>query len=78
MKRKKIRERGKIRLSRYFNEFNIGDTVAVVKEPAVDSNFLNRIYGETGKVLKKIGRAYSVQIKKKKFLIRPIHLKKIK
>ncbi|MFH1310953.1 MAG: 50S ribosomal protein L21e [Nanoarchaeota archaeon] len=80
--RKKMRTRGKIQLSRYFQEINKGDIVAVVKEPAIPSNFPKRMQGRTGIVENKRGRAFIVKImdqnKEKKFIIEPVHLKKIK
>ena len=80
--KKKIRTRGKIQLSRYFQEMKKGDFVAVVREPSVQSSFPVRIQGRTGKVEGRRGKAYMINIrdqnKEKKFLIEPIHLKKIK
>ena len=81
-KKKKIRTKGKIQLSRYFQEFKKGDFVAVVKEPSVQSNFPERIQGRTGIIMEKRGSSYILKIKdfkkEKKFLIAPIHLRKIK
>ena len=81
-KRKKIRTRGKLQLSRYFQELNKGDSVAIVREPAVQSSFPKRLQGKTGKIEGSRGKAYIVKIKdqdkEKRFLIEPIHLKKIK
>ena len=81
VKRKSIRKRGKISLSRYFQSFKIGDSVAVVKEISISSNFPGRMQGRTGKVVEKRGRAYVVKImdqdKEKTFIIEPVHLKKI-
>ena len=81
VKRKKIRTRGKLSLSRYFQELKQGDIVAVAREPAVQSAFPERMQGRTGMVEGRRGRTYIVMIKdhnkEKKFLIEPIHLKKI-
>ena len=81
-KRKKTRTRGKLQLSRYFQELETGDSVAVVKESSVKSSFPARLQGRTGIVGGKRGKAYSIKIKdqnkEKEFLIEPIHLKKIK
>ena len=80
--KKKIRTKGKLQFSRYFQKFKEGEVVAVVKESALSSNFPSRLQGRTGCVESKRGRAYMVKIKdqdkEKKFLIEPIHLKKIK
>ena len=82
MRRKKVRTRGKLQLSRWFQELKKGDSVAIIKEPAVQSSFPTRLQGRTGLIEDKRGKAYIVKIKdqnkEKKFLIEPIHLKKIK
>ncbi|MEK6897391.1 MAG: 50S ribosomal protein L21e [Nanoarchaeota archaeon] len=80
-KRKKIRTRGKIQLSRYFQNLKEGDNVSIVRDLSVEFNFPERMQGRTGIVAEKRGRAYVVKImdhdKEKKFIIEPIHLKKI-
>ncbi|MCP6719198.1 MAG: 50S ribosomal protein L21e [Patescibacteria group bacterium] len=82
VRRKKIRTRGKLQLSRYFQELEKGDSVTVIRERSVNFNFPERIQGRTGSVEGKRGRVYIVKIKdqnkEKRFLIEPIHLKKIK
>jgi ribosomal protein L21E len=79
--RKPIRTRGKIPLSRYFQELKKGDSVAVIKEKSIPSNFPKRLQGRTGKVDKRIGKSYSVKIndqtKEKEFIISPVHLRRI-
>jgi len=81
-KRKSVRTRGKLQLSRYFQEFKEGDAVAVIKEKSIKSSFPLRLQGRTGVIEKKRGKAYIIKIKDqnkgKKFIIEPIHLKKIK
>jgi len=80
--KKQIKTRGKLQLSRYFQEFLAGDSVSVVREKAVQSSFPLRIQGRTGVVEGRRGKAYMIVIddgnKEKKFLIEPVHLKKIK
>jgi large subunit ribosomal protein L21e len=80
--RKKIRTRGKLQLSRYFQEFDKGDKVAVVKEASIASSFPKILQGKTGIVEGRKGKTYILKImdgkKEKSFLIEPIHLKKIK
>ena len=82
MKRKPVRTRGKLQLSKYFQELKKGDFVAVVRESAVQSSFPTRLQGKTGIIEAKKGKAYIVKIKdqnkEKRFLIEAIHLKKIK
>ena len=80
--RKKTRTRGKLQLSKYFQKLEKGDSVAVVREASVKSSFPTRLQGRTGLVESKRGKAYIIKIKdqakEKRFLIEPIHLKKIK
>ena len=83
LKHKRIRQKGKISLSKYFQKFDSGDFVAVSKELSVQSpGFSNRIQGRTGRVIERKGGAYVVEIKDynmpKRYSIRPIHLKRIK
>ena len=79
--KKPIRTRGKVQFSKYFQKFEEGDNVAVVEERSVKSSFPKRFQGRTGSVESKRGRAYVVKIKdqdkEKRFIINPIHLKKI-
>ena len=75
------REKGKLSLSKYFQTFKSGDFVAVIKEPSQIFGYSHRVHGRTGKVIEKRGSAYYVEIndlnKPKRYLIKPIHLKKI-
>ncbi len=80
-RKKKIRAKGRLQLSRYFQEIGKEDMVAVVKEPSLKAEFPNRIQGRTGIVEGKRGKSYIIKIKdfnkEKRFIIKPIHLKKI-
>ena len=80
--KKNVRTRGKLQLSKYFQKLKKGDSVAVLKERSISSNFPERLQGRTGVVGTKRGKSFVVEIKdqskKKSFLIEPIHLKKIK
>lgn len=81
LKRKRIRNRGKVSFTRFFQKFQEGDHVAVVRELAIVAGFPKKIQGRTGVILEKRGKAYLVEIKDlnspKKYTIRPIHLRKI-
>ncbi|MEK6889901.1 MAG: 50S ribosomal protein L21e [Nanoarchaeota archaeon] len=81
VKHKTPRQRGKISFTRYFQEFKAGDTVAVVRELSEVFGYSKRIQGRTGKVIEKRGSAYHVEIKDlnkpKRYMLKPIHLKKI-
>ncbi len=78
---KNSRARGRFSFKRYFQEFKEGDYVAVAKELSIPFYYSDRIQGKTGRVLAKRGSAYYVEIKDinkpKRYLIKPIHLKKI-
>jgi len=82
LKRKKTRERGKLSLSRYFQEFSEGDRVAIIREHSQNPNFPKRIQGISGVVIGKRGRSYLIRIfdgnKEKTHIIKPVHLKKLK
>ena len=82
VRRKKVRTRGKLQLSRYFQELKEGIRVSVVRERSIERSFPKRIQGRTGVIEGKRGRTYIVKLKdkdkEKRFLIKPIHLKKIK
>ena len=81
VKRKNIREVGKISFSRAFQDFKAGDRVSVVIEKAKPLRFPKRIQGRCGIVEARRGNSVIVSIndlnKNKKFIIDPIHLKKI-
>jgi len=82
VRRKPVRTRGKLQFSKYFQELKKDDSVAVVREPAVQSSFPKTLQGRTGIIKSKRGKVYVVKIKdqnkEKKFLIEAIHLKQIK
>ena len=79
---KKVKEKGKIRFSEYFKKLKEGYKVAIVRELSVSASFPQNIQGRTGVVEERRGRAYIVKIndynQEKRFIIEPIHLKKIK
>ncbi len=82
LKRKSVREKGKIRFSRYFQEFKTGDRVSVTRELAVQPKFPKQLQGRSGVVNSKRGKSYLVKIndlnKEKTYIIHPIHLRKLK
>jgi large subunit ribosomal protein L21e len=81
LKNKTPRTKGKFSFTKYFQKFKEGDSVAVVRELSLPLNYPKKLQGRTGKVLAKRGEAYYVEIKDlnkpKRYLIRPVHLKKI-
>ncbi|MEK6825799.1 MAG: 50S ribosomal protein L21e [Nanoarchaeota archaeon] len=78
---KNIRQKGKFSLSRFFQKLKQGDKVAVVKELSIPFPYSYRLQGRTGTVVTQRGKAYEVEIKDlnkpKRYMIQPIHLKKI-
>lgn len=80
-KGKRMREKGKIRLSSYFKNLDKGQKVSVVPDAGIRSAFPKRIKGKTGVILESRGTFKVVEIndgnKAKKFIIHPIHLRKI-
>jgi large subunit ribosomal protein L21e len=81
IKRKQTRTRGKIKFSRYFQEFKEGDRVTIIRELAVQPKFPKQIQGRSGVVESKRGSSYMVKIKdlnkEKTYIIHPVHLKKL-
>jgi large subunit ribosomal protein L21e len=79
---KNVRAKGKIAIRRYFQNFEEGETVYFVAEPAVQKGMYHpKFHGKAGVVSKKQGSNYYVRIKdgnkEKSILIHPIHLKKV-
>lgn len=78
--KKNVRDRGAIpRLSSVMLEYNVGDKVHIVPNPAVHEALPHRRYiGKTGTVIGKRGRAYLVEVlvgaKKKTVITVPEHL----
>lgn len=81
-KRKNLRDKGKIKFSRYFNEFKEGERVAVIQELAMNPKFPNKLQGRSGVIIGMRGSSYIVKIndlnKEKTYIIHPVHLKKLK
>lgn len=79
---KNIRQRGKISLARYFQEFKIGDKVCLATEPSIHGGTCHpRFHGKAGTVIGKQGKCYEVQIRDinmiKSVIVHPVHLKRI-
>ncbi|MCK5450106.1 50S ribosomal protein L21e [Candidatus Pacearchaeota archaeon] len=80
--RKKVREKGKLRLSQYFKKIDDGVSVAVVTDLGFQASFPKRLKGLSGKVIGSRGKFKLVGIKTgdkmKTFIIHPIHLRILK
>jgi len=77
----KVRKKGKLPLSRYFQKIEDGAKVAVAANRGVRAAFPLRIQGQTGNVSGSRGTFKLVEIKDgnkmKTFIIHPIHLRQI-
>jgi len=79
---KKVRERGKMSISRYFDNYIAGERVVLVAQPSYQKGmYFPRFHGKTGIIAKKQGNCYLVKIndinKPKIVLVHPVHLKRI-
>ncbi len=79
---KERRMRGKISMLRLFQQFDVGDHVALVAEPGYHKGlYHSRFHGKSGYVMGMQGRSYRVCFKdggKEKIVITPaIHLKRL-
>ncbi|HLD06336.1 MAG TPA: 50S ribosomal protein L21e [Candidatus Nanoarchaeia archaeon] len=75
--------RGKMRLSRFLQEFQPGERVHLTVEPAYQKGmYFRRFAGKTGTVMKKEGKCYHVRIldftKEKTVVVHPVHLKRFR
>lgn len=79
--RKNVRQKGKLSVTKYLQEFDIGDKVYLKAEPSIHKGMYNlRYHGKSATVVAKQGRCYIVQLKDntkiKNFIVRPVHLKR--
>ncbi|MBR9683257.1 50S ribosomal protein L21e [Candidatus Woesearchaeota archaeon] len=77
-----FKDKGKVPLSRYFQEFKTGEKVVLKANLAVAKGmYFPRFHGKTGTISGKRGFCYQVAIKDgrkpKLFNVHPIHLKKV-
>ena len=79
---KSSRQKGKLSITRYFQELNEGDVVCLQAESSIQSGMYHpRFHGKTGKVISQKGECYYIKIndlgKEKTLVVHPIHLKKM-
>jgi len=78
---KKIRDRGKLKLSSYFKKIDDGASVALVTDAGVRMSYPKRLKGMSGKVIESRGKFKLVEIKDgnkaKTIIVHPVHLKKL-
>lgn len=80
--RKNYREKGKISIRRFLQEFEINERVALVAEPSYQKGlYHSRFHGKIGKIVGKQGRCYKVALrdgsKEKVLIVHPVHLKRV-
>ncbi len=78
--KKKVRESGKVGLSRLLYNYDINEKVKVIIDPAIHKGMPHkRFHGLVGNVLGKKGRSYIIEVPirggVKSLIIRPEHLK---
>jgi large subunit ribosomal protein L21e len=81
--KKEPRERGKIKLSKLLQEYQLGSRVVVKIDPSVQKGMPHRRYhGRIGTVTEKRGRSYVVTVSQgdtvKEIIVRPEHLEPFK
>lgn len=79
---KHYRAHGKFSIVKYLSEYEVGDKVQLHVEPAVQEGFYHRRYfGRSGKIIKKQGNCYVVEVKDgasvKKIIVHPVHLRRL-
>ncbi|MFQ5474743.1 MAG: 50S ribosomal protein L21e [Candidatus Nanoarchaeia archaeon] len=80
--RKDVRSKSKVSISRYYQQFSVGDRVLLKAESAVQKGmYFPRFHGKTGIIKEKQGDCYKIGIKDKnkakELLVHPVHLRKI-
>ena len=76
---KNIRQKGKISLKKFFQEFKEGERCVLKAEPAVQGGmYFPRFHGKSGIIKGKRGACYMVGIKdgkvEKTLIVHPVHL----
>ncbi|MFP4118051.1 MAG: 50S ribosomal protein L21e [Candidatus Woesearchaeota archaeon] len=79
---KPVTDKGKLSLTRFFQEFSEGERVVLKAESSYQKGmYMPRFHGKNGIVKKKIGRCYEIAFKDsgkdKKAIIHPVHLKRM-
>lgn len=73
---------GRVRITAYFQQFSVGDAVALTLDSSVHKGTYHpRHYGKTGTVTGTQGSSYAVRIndngKEKTVLAHPVHLRRV-
>ena len=80
--KKNKKDRGKISIAKYVQQFQLGDRVCLKAEPAIQKGmYFPRYHGKAGIISGKQGKCYFVKIKdgnkEKVLLTHPVHLKRL-
>jgi len=78
---KKVRERGRLPLSRLLTKYEVGEKVVIVIDPAIHKGMPHkRFQGKVATIVEKRGRAYIVEIPQRKtvktLVATPEHIRK--
>ena len=81
--RKHFREKGKLSIRRYLQEFDVGDKVNFAMDPAYQKGgYHPRFHWQIGTILGRQGKCYKVSLKDggktKLFVLHPVHMTKRK
>ncbi len=81
--RKSKSVKGRLQITKYLQQFNVGDRVVLQAEPAYQKSlYHHRFHGNAGVVKKKVGQCYYVEIndrnKAKVIILHPVHLTRAK
>lgn len=80
--KKRVREKGKLSLKDYFQNFKVGERVILSIEPIVQKGMYRPVYaGKSGIIKGKRGRCYTIAIKdknkEKTLIVHPVHLRRL-
>ena len=77
---KHYKAKGKISLTKYFKEYDMGEKVILKAEPSIQKGmYFPRFHGKLGIIKKKRGECYEILVKdgklEKNIIVHPIHLR---
>ena len=79
--RKKVSQRGKLKISSVLEKYEVGDLVSINPEPSYHKGMpYKRFFGKLGRVVEKRGNSYLIGVregnKTKTVICAPVHIKK--
>ncbi len=80
--KKSKRQRGKLSLRNYLQEFEPGERVSLKAEPSIQrGTYFRRFHGKVGIISKRLGTCYEVLVtdggKQKQLIVHPVHLRRV-